>query len=164
MLAHRITNENNYNESCVLSESPPPFYTNLLPHQCQWRYIMKHLWAPVWWMDGNGAVTVCSCFCLNAQLDGNQNVAVVGTSYRITWLFPHSWLGEGRKSEAKGNIKGFPAFWNLCTIKPFHRLWLCPLICLGDASEDTVIQVNCAAAHVTVIQVAQNFWSSVGEP
>lgn len=34
-LANRITNENNYNDSCVLSGSPPPFYTNLLPHQCQ---------------------------------------------------------------------------------------------------------------------------------
>lgn len=30
-------------------------------------------------------------FCLSAQLSGNQNVRVVGTSYRITWavsLFP----------------------------------------------------------------------------
>lgn len=35
MLANRITNEDNYNDSCVLSKSPSPFCTNLLPHPCQ---------------------------------------------------------------------------------------------------------------------------------
>lgn len=35
-LADGIMHYDNYNESCVLSESPSPFYTNLLPHQCQW--------------------------------------------------------------------------------------------------------------------------------
>ena len=56
-------------------------------------------------MDGNGAVNVCSCFCLNAQLNGNQNVMVVGTSYRITWLFPYSQPGEGRKKWSEGKYK-----------------------------------------------------------
>lgn len=77
-------------------------------------------------MDGNGAVNVCSWFCLNAQLSGNQNVRVVGTSHRITWLFPYSQRGEGRKNKVKGNTKGFPAFWNLCTIKPFHLFFFFP--------------------------------------
>ncbi|KAL2310467.1 hypothetical protein Nmel_002121 [Mimus melanotis] len=51
-------------------------------------------------MDGNGAVNACSCFCLNAQHNGNQNITMVGTNYRIIWLFPYSQPREGRKKHA----------------------------------------------------------------
>lgn len=103
--AHRIGNGSNYNDSCVLSESPPPFYKVLCLISASRRCVMKHLWVPVWWMDGNGAVNACSCFCLNAQHNGNQNITVVGTSYRITWLLSYSQPEEGRKKWWGGKYK-----------------------------------------------------------